>query len=311
MRTLLPACLMSTLLTLVMLNAFDPAVRVLVEKNSPPESRPTRSPAKKRILFISGGCSHGPGQHEHEAGCALLARSLNENLPTVQAEVLADGWPKDAAAFENVAAVVMYGDGGEGHMVNPYLEQTAALMKKGIGLACLHYAVEVPKGAAGNDFLDWIGGYFETDWSVNPTWKADFKALPTHPVTRGVKPFGTYDEWYYHMRFREGMKGVTPLLTAVPPASTLDRKDGPHENNPHVRAEQGKPQHLAWCRERPDGGRGFGITGGHFHRNWSDENYRKLVLNAIAWVAKAEVPAAGVASQPPTPAELAANPCKK
>ena len=33
-------------------------------------------------------------------------------------------------------------------------------MKKGIGLACIHYGVEVPKGAQGNYFLKWIGGYF-------------------------------------------------------------------------------------------------------------------------------------------------------
>ena len=49
------------------------------------------------------------------------------------------------------------------------------LTKKGVGLACLHYAVEVPKGEPGNDFLRWLGGYFETDWSVNPTFVAEFK----------------------------------------------------------------------------------------------------------------------------------------
>ena len=42
--------------------------------------------------------------------------------------------------------------------------------------------------------------------------------------------------------------------------------------------------------ERPDGGRGFGFTGGHFHRNWGDPNFRKLVLNAILWTAGLDVP---------------------
>ena len=81
-------------------------------------------------------------------------------------------------------------------------------------------AVEVPKDKGGPEFLDWIGGYFETFWSVNPHWDADFTSLPNHPITRGVKPFKIRDEWYYHMRFREGMKGVTPILTAVPPDQT-------------------------------------------------------------------------------------------
>jgi hypothetical protein len=40
----------------------------------------------------------------------------------------------------------------------------------------------------------------------------------------------------------------------------------------------------------------MGFTGGHFHRNWADENFRKIVLNALLWVARAEVPPDGVAS---------------
>ena len=48
---------------------------------------------------------------------------------------------------------------------------------------------------------------------------------------------------------------------------------------------------------RPDGGRGFGFTGAHFHNNWANDDFRKLVLNAILWVAKADVPKGGVKSQ--------------
>ncbi len=57
---------------------------------------------------------------------------------------------------------------------------------------------------------------------------------------------------------------------------------------------------MAWARERPDGGRGFGFTGGHVHWNWGNDNFRKLVLNAIVWTAEVDVPAEGVPSQPPT-----------
>jgi hypothetical protein len=111
-----------------------------------------------------------------------------------------------------------------------------------------------------------------------------------------VKPFKIRDEWYYHMRFRVGMKGVTPILSALPPASTLNGPDGTHSGNPAVReaVKKGEPQHLAWAYERPDGGRGFGFTGAHFHRNWGDENFRKVVLNALLWVARADVPVNGV-----------------
>ena len=119
-------------------------------------------------------------------------------------------------------------------MLNPHLKEFDVLMKKGIGLACIHYGVEVPKGAW-RLFLKWIGGYFETNWSVNPHWVADFKLFPEHPIASGVTPFAIKDEWYYHMRFRESMNGVTPILSALPPEDTLRRKDGPHSNNPHVR----------------------------------------------------------------------------
>jgi type 1 glutamine amidotransferase len=51
-----------------------------------------------------------------------------------------------------------------------------------------------------------------------------------------------------------------------------------------------------WVLQRPDGGRGFGFTGGHYHKNWSDPDFRKVVLNALVWIAKAEVPANGIES---------------
>jgi hypothetical protein len=101
------------------------------------------------------------------------------------------------------------------------------------------------------------------------------------------------------MRFRGGMKGVLPILSAVAPGSTMRRPDGPHEGNPAVRdaVKRGEPQIVAWACERPDGGRGFGFTGGHYHKNWGNDDLRKLVLNAILWTAKVEVPVAGVESK--------------
>jgi hypothetical protein len=96
----------------------------------------------------------------------------------------------------------------------------------------------------------------------------------------------------------------------LPPADSLARPDGSHSGNQHVRAAvaRGEPQHMAWAVERDDGGRGFGFTGGHVHWNWADPNFRKLVLNAIAWCAKVEVPEGGVSDQPKTLVDMEANP---
>jgi hypothetical protein len=267
----------------------------------------TKSDDKKTIVFVAGRPSHGYGAHEHNAGCRLLAAELERHAPHVNVRVFLDGWPSDESAFDGADAIVMYCDGGEGHMVNSHLDQVDALAKTGVGIACIHYAVEIPKGEAGDRLLDWIGGYFETDWSVNPHWTANFTELPVHPVTRGVQPFEVNDEWYYHMRFRDGMEGVTPILTAIPPESTLSRPDGPHSGNPYVRAEVGQPQHVAWVSERADGGRGFGFTGGHSHWNWGQDDFRRLVLNAALWIAHAEVPEQGVATGGVSRGDLEAN----
>jgi type 1 glutamine amidotransferase len=61
-----------------------------------------------------------------------------------------------------------------------------------------------------------------------------------------------------------------------------------------------------WSVERANGGRGFGFTGGHFHDNWGNDNFRKIVLNALLWAAQVEVPVNGVDSTV-SPDELEAN----
>lgn len=269
-------------------------------------TKPTAG-GKRKVALIAGRKSHGYAAHEHRAGCMLLAKCLNQSGLDVQAQVYTDGWPKDSSVLKDADTIVIYADGGGRHPFIKHLDELDALMKQGAGMVCIHYGVEVPKGAPGNAFLDWTGGFFETHWSVNPHWTADYKRFPKHIITNGVKPFTINDEWYYHMRFRKNMDGVTPILTAVPPASTLSRKDGPHSNNRFVRAEKGQPQHMAWALQRSDGGRGFGFTGGHVHWNWGNNNFRKLVLNAIVWTAKLDVPRGGVASATPTIQDLEAN----
>ena len=110
------------------------------------------------------------------------------------------------------------------------------------------------------------------------------------------------------MRFRPGMEAVTPILSAIAPAATMRRKDGAHSGNPAVRqAVAAKtPQHVAWACSRSDGGRGFGFTGGHVHWNWANDDFRKVVLNAILWCAHLPVPQDGVASVTPDLAALQA-----
>ena len=263
--------------------------------------------AKKKIVFIAGLPSHGYAEHEYRAGCMLLAKWLTEGVPNVETVVYKNGWPADPAALDGAATVVISSDGGGGQPVVSHLDKMEKLMRKGVGLACIHFAVEVPKGTAGDDFLRWIGGYFEPFWLVNPVWIAHFKELPQHPVANGVKPFSIQDEWYFHMRFAPEMKGVTPILTAIPPDNVHRKGNDGYGANPYVFARKGMPEHVCWVIQRPDGGRGFGFTGGHWHANWGNRNFRTVVLNGIVWTAGLDVPPGGVPSKDPTFDELMTN----
>jgi type 1 glutamine amidotransferase len=253
--------------------------------------------ANKKIVFIAGNPSHGPGDHEHRAGCLLFQKCLDK-AGGFTSVVYSNGWPKEATAFDGADAVVIYSDGGDGHpaIQKDRLQALGELMKKGIGFGCIHYAVEVPKDKGGKELLAWTGGYFETFYSVNPFWDADYTKFPSHPIANGLKPFKFKDEWYYHMRFPEDMKNVTPILTAVPPDNTRGKPgaNDAHGGNPEVQMHKGEAEHLMWAIERPDGGRGFGFTGGHFHKGWGEANMRKAILNAVAWIAKADVPSNGI-----------------
>ncbi len=73
-------------------------------------------------------------------------------------------------------------DGGGGHPViqRNRLAEIDQLMKRGVGLCCAHYAVEVPKEKGGPDLTKWIGGYYETGYSINP---ALGRRLHRHPQT--------------------------------------------------------------------------------------------------------------------------------
>ena len=283
---------------------------------------------KRNVLLIAGRPSHAPGEHEHNAGVLLLAKGLREGAADrVEVDVALNGqWPS-AERVEKAHTILIYSDGGGGHPALPHLDQLSRKMAAGCGLVALHYAVEPEyacegwdgrtrppapgrssKGRGAKEFKEWLGGYFEQHWSVNPHWYADFKRLPDHPISRGVAPFGAQDEWYFNMRFADRMERVTPILSAVAGPDTMSRGDGPHSGNPEVRASvaAGKPQVVAWVVERADGGRGFGFTGGHFHKNWGIDAQRTLVLNAILWTAKASVPAGGVPSKV-TAEDLKAN----
>jgi len=65
------------------------------------------------------------------------------------------------------------------------------------------------------------------------------------------------------------------------------------------KTKQAREHIVAWALERKNGGRGFGFGGGHFYSQWTNEDCRKMILNAILWTAKIEVPKDGIHSSVP------------
>ena len=274
----------------------------------------------KKLVLVAGKPSHPPRMHEFNAGVQLLGNCLRD-FPGLKTEIVLNGWPKDEAVFENAAAVVFYMDGGAKHEVVQEGKRRIALVdnwtKRGVGIGCMHYGVEVVADQAGEEFKRWIGGHYEHLFSVNPMWEPQFAVTNNHPITRGVNPFSIKDEWYFNMRFIGGVPGsqaadkagvkFTPILVAAPGDAV---REGPYVSPkgpyPHIQADKGRAEAMMWAIERADGGRGFGFTGGHYHDNWKNDDFRKVVLNAMVWLAKTEVPAEGVASTV-TPEQLDAN----
>jgi type 1 glutamine amidotransferase len=275
---------------------------------------------KHKLVLIAGKPSHGQGYHEFRAGTMLLEKCL-ANTPNLVIDRHEMDWVKDENTFEDADAIVVYSDGRASHpfCAPEKLDLLKRLTAKGVSFACMHYAVEVEDFAThGTTFQSLIGGYYEREFSCNPIWSPEFKNFPTHPITRGITPFQIEDEWYINMRFNPKFKdGIssssdetiqfTPILIATPPDATRDgpyvAPKGPY---PHIQAEKGQPECTLWCVERKDGGRGFGFTGGHFHRNWGNDSFRKIILNAITWLCKLEVPENGIQSTV-TPEELTQN----
>lgn len=290
-------------LAILLCLAVVPSVRAAERDPFDYEAQKQAGDDVTKIVFIADAGTHGPrGNHEFVGGSILMAEALHDAYPNVHAVVHTNkAWPTD---LSHADAIIVLLNHAEPAATDP---EIFSAVRKGAGFMAIHYGVEVNKGAAGDHYLDWMGGYFETFWSVNPWWTPKFTKFPDHPVARGVKPFEVNDEWYYHMRFADDMKGVTPILSDVPPLETAKEESSSHGGNAEVHAavEKGEPQTVAWAYDRPDGGRGFGFTGMHLHQNLANDNFRKVLLNGVAWVSNLEIPEEGVPSESPSEERLA------
>ena len=266
-------------------------------------------PAAQKVVLIAGKKSHGPvgnGIHDYPWSVKLLKVMLdNSNVAgRLRVEYHLDGWPSDPQTLEDADAIMVISDGRDGDKYEeaPHFqsqqraEVIARQMERGCGFLTFHFSTFAPDQYA-RQILDWSGGYFDWETDGRRDWYSAIQTLEAevqpategHPVLRGVEPFRMKEEFYFNIRFRPDDQALKPILTV--PALPGREPDG---------------RVVAWARERPHGGRGFGTTCGHFYENWKNDPFRRTVLNAIVWTAGAEVPEGGVESRFYTHEEITA-----
>ena len=259
-----------------------------------------------KILFLAGPRDHGaPGRHEYELDLRTVAQSLENasNLQGVTTQVVVGKAPRDLSLFEGVDAIVIDSSSdraaNEVHPLFPqnpstnyrgydvetaeYLKSLDELIQKnGIGIVLLHYANWAENSRAREYHLKWTGGLWVQGGSKNPVDDWAMKPLSRHPILRGIKPWKYRDEVFCRF-FLPNDARRTDLLLATPTADRFDMG----------------PQIASFAYQRDDGGRGFVFGGLDFRDNLALDNYRRFLLNGIAWAANIEIPRAGI--QSPTP----------
>ena len=253
-------------------------------------------PAKKIVLIGHPKIHGGIGAHDTANGIAVIRELLDASPDARDVSILAypDGWPSEVSALEGASTIVFYFDGLDSHPLlnDAHRVQFEKLMKGGVGVVAFHQASTLPANDKTIDLERWLGGarYGMFDRAEETVL---FKPAD-HPIGNGVGEFLLTDEFYPTIRFFEDGKKVTPILTGTLHPQFRDDK-------PLV-IDKAEVHVVAWAFEREDGGRAFAFTGLHYLAGLDNPALRKLVLNAIFWTAKIEVPRDGVNTTAPADA---------
>ncbi len=269
----------------------------------------------KKILFLAGPRDHGaPGRHEYERDLKTLATSLEQatNVSGVTTQLMVGALPRDLEAVRGAAAIVINSSSdraaNEIHPLFPpnpstngrsydaetetYLKSLDELIRQNrIGVVILHYASWAENWRAREYYLKWTGGLWVQIASKNPVdqWSMTLQQKK-HPVLRGVKPWEFRDEIFCRYFLPNDSRRTNLLLAS------------PKEDKQRI-----GPQIASWAYQRDDGGRGFVFGGLDFRDNLALDNYRKFLLNGIAWSAGIEIPRGGISSPTPDVSDVSAR----
>jgi putative heme-binding domain-containing protein len=225
----------------------------------------------KKILLIPTKLDHPWATHMYSDVCRLMAATLNLT-PGVEAVVSPDlDWPKDESLLEDIDAIVYYSrPAGDILLASPHRSQAEKLLQRGVGFSAIHWSTGAETNI-GPVYESILGGWFNFEFSGLVVDQQPLQQVaPDHPICRGWDSYLLRDEFYLNLRFHPD---AIPMLKV------------------HT---QGQDQTVAWVHHRTDGGRSFGTTLGHFHENFADERFRRMLSNGILWTAGVEIPVSGL-----------------
>jgi type 1 glutamine amidotransferase len=228
---------------------------------------------KKLLLVGQGPDGHPPTTHEYLDGLKVLQTALEPIKKVDITLVKADGkWENGPELIERSDGIVLFVSEGA-KWIRQDEKRLAALKaaaKRGAGLVCLHWGMGCKDAEHIEDFVTLFGGCHGGPDRKYQVVETELMPADKHPIATGLSPFKIKDEFYYKLKLA---KSVKPALNAK-----ID----------------GESEIVAWSLERPDGGRSFGFSGLHFHSNWKQPEYRRLVGQGVLWTLKLPVPEKGL-----------------
>jgi quercetin dioxygenase-like cupin family protein/type 1 glutamine amidotransferase len=253
-------------------------------------------------IVLIGGDKQGYPRTEHDYPDGIQAiERLIAGSPQLQAihpvvKSFPAGFPSDLSQIADANVILMYYGMDYSKMSHaldsePRRAAVAQLMAKGAGLIALHQASTVPDQKSPVPMVDWLGGVrFGMADRTTEIAQVQVTGAGKNPIANGLKPFQLLDEYYPTITFSTTDK-VTPILSAKVHIQT--------RNNQPVFEEPSAEHTIAWAAERPNGGRSFAFTSGHYLLTFDSPQVRDMLLNAILWTAKRDVPPEGATTNAP------------
>lgn len=224
------------------------------------------APRPRVLLIGSPNDTHPRTTHEYMSAMRLLDQELRSGHGVEPVITQADSaWPDGPVLLDRADVAVVFLTEGARWLAADPARQAAfeRLAGRGGGLVCLHWGMGTKAVEPIEPFVNLFGACHGGPDRKYRVLSTQVRFATDHPLSQGLAPVEVEDEFYYRLK--------TTRLGRVAPVAWAKIDDA--------------DEMVAWAWERPAGGRSFGFSGLHYHRNWEVPEYRQLVLRGIRWTA--------------------------